>query len=94
MTIHITPLLLGWTCCMVETMLLTGFPLDAGHRRSGVLFGLAAVVFTCMTLPDYALGLRTGFSDLLILIGLALWCGEAAFALLRNRVQEESRIEE
>ena len=87
--IHITPLLLAWTCCMVETMLLTGFPLGAGHRRSGVLFGLTAAVFTCMAIPDYILGLQTGLPDLLILLGLTLWCGTAGFELLRKQVQEE-----
>lgn len=91
--IHITPLLLAWTCCMVETMLLSGFPLGAGHRRSGVLFGLAAGVFACMAVPDYLLGLQSGLPDLLTLLGLALWCAEAAFALLRDRVQTETQPE-
>lgn len=91
--IHIAPLLLAWTCCMVEMMLLTGFPLRAGHRRSGALFGLAAGVFTCMSIPDYVLGLRSGLPDLLSLLGLALWCAEAAFALLRKPVQEEAPAE-
>lgn len=89
MTIHIAPLLLAWTCGMVEMMLLTGFPLGAGHRRSGVLFGLAAGVFTCMAVPDYILGWQTGLSDLLTLLGVSLWCAEAAFSLLRRQVQEE-----
>ncbi len=87
--IHVIPLLLAWTCCMVETMLLTGFPLNAGHRRSGVLFGLAAAVFACMLLPDYLLGLRTDLPDLLTLLGLVLWGVEAACSLLRKPVQEE-----
>ena len=91
--IHIAPLLLAWTCCMVETMLLTGFPLSAGHRRSGVLFGLAAGCFACMVIPDFVLGLQTGLPDLLTLLGLALWCVEAAFALLRDRVQTEAPAE-
>lgn len=87
--IRIAPLLLTWTCCMVETMLLTGFPLNAGHRRSGVLFGLAAAVFVCMLLPDYALGQRSDLPDLLSLLGLTLWGAEAACSLLRRDVQEE-----
>lgn len=91
--IHIAPLLLAWTCCMVETMLLTGFPLRAGHRRSGVLFGLAAGIFTCMAIPDHLLGLQTGLPDLLILLGLALWCAAAAFGLLRKQVQDEAPAE-
>ncbi len=89
MTIHIIPLLLAWTCCMVETMLLTGFPLKADHRRSAVLFGLAALGFGCMALPDYIIGQQTSLSELLTLLGLVLWCAEAAFALLRKRTQEE-----
>lgn len=91
--IHIAPLLLAWTCCMVETMLLSGFSLGAGHRRSGVLFGLGAGVFCCMALPDWILGLRTELPDLLILLGLALWCAEAGFSLTRREVQEEEPAE-
>lgn len=87
--IHIVPLLLTWTCCMVETMLLTGFPLNAGHRRSAVLFGLAGAVFACMLLPDCLLGLRKDLPDLLTLLGLVLWGAEAAVSLLRKPVQEE-----
>ena len=91
--IHIVPLLLAWTCCMVEMMLLTGFPLGAGHRRSGALFGLAAVVFTSMAIPDYILGLQAGLHDLLTLVGLALWGGAAALELLRKQVQTEAPAE-
>lgn len=89
LVIHVAPVLLAWTCFMVEMMLLSGFPLGAGHRRSAVLFGLAAGVFTCMTLPDYVLGDRAGLSELLSFLGLGLWCAVSAFALLRSRVQEE-----
>ena len=93
LTIHIAPLLLAWTCCMVEMMLLTGFPLDAGHRRSGVLFGLAAGVFACMAVPDFLFGQQIGLPDLLTLLGLALWCAAAAFELLRKQVQAEAPAE-
>lgn len=89
MVIHIAPPLLAWVCCMMETMLLTGFPLKAGHRRSGVLFGLAAGVFACMTLVDYLLGQKSGLSEVLILLGVALWCVTAALELLRPQVQAE-----
>ena len=91
--IHVVPLLLPWTCCMVETMLLTGFPLNAGHRRSGVLFGLAAAVFACMLLPDCLFGLRKDLPELLTLLGLVLWGAEAAGSLLRRDVQDEEAIE-
>ena len=90
--IHIIPLLLAWNFCMVETMLLTGFPLGAGHRRSTVLFGLAAAVFVCMLLPDYLLGQRTDLPDLLTLLGLALWGCEAGCSLLRESVQKQEVI--
>lgn len=90
MTIHIAPLLLAWTCAMVEMMLLTGFPLKAGHRRSAVLFGLATGVFACMSIPDYLFGLHSGLPELLTLLGLALWCAVAAVELLRRPVQEEA----
>lgn len=89
LVIHILPLLLAWTCCMVEMMLLMGFPLGAGHRRSGVLFGLATGCFTCMALPDFLLGLQSSLPELLPLLGLSLWCVAAALELLRKPVQEE-----
>lgn len=89
LVIHIVPVLLAWTCSMVEMMLLTGFPLKAGHRRSAVLFGLAAGCFACMAVPDYVLGLRTELPELLILLGLALWGVTAALELLRDEVQTE-----
>jgi hypothetical protein len=89
LVIHLVPVLLAWTCCMVEMMLLTGFPLKAGHRRSGVLFGLAAGIFACMTIPDYVLGLRTNLPELLTLLGLSVWCAAAALELLREQVQTE-----
>lgn len=91
--IRITPPLLAWVCCMVETMLLTGFPLKAGHRRSSVLFGLCAGIFTCMTMADYLLGQSADLSEALILLGLALWCVTAALELLRPQVQEEPAAE-
>ena len=93
MVIHVAPILLAWTACMVEMMLLSGFSLGAGHRRSAVLFGLCAGVFTCMTLPDYLLGLRSGVPDLLTLLGLALWGAVSALELLRPAVQTETMPE-
>ena len=89
MVIHITPLLLAWTCAMVEMMLLTGFPLGAGHRRSAVLFGLAAGVFACMSVPDYFLRPGNSLQDLVLLLGAALWCAASAWELLRDEVQTE-----
>ena len=89
MVIHIAPLLLAWTCCMVETMLLTGFPLNAGHRRSAVLFGLAAGCFGCMSLPDWLFGRQSSLPELLLLAGVVLWCVMSALELLRRPVQRE-----
>ena len=95
LVIHILPMLLAWTCCMVEMMLLTGFSLGAGHRRSAVLFGVAAGIFACMALPDYLLGLRSDLPDLLTLLGLSAWGAGAASELLRDRVQTETaRVEQ
>ena len=37
--IHLTPTLLSFLCSLLSLMLLSGFPLGAGHRRSTVLFG-------------------------------------------------------
>ena len=89
LVIHITPLLLAWTCAMVEMMLLCGFPLEAGHRRSAVLFGLSTGVFACMSVPDYFLRLQDSLADLVLLLGVALWCADAGLELLRERVQTE-----
>lgn len=90
LVIHIAPVLLAWTCCMVEMMLLSGFSLGVGRRRSGALFGLCAGMFACTVVPDYALGMRTGLHDLLTLLGLAIWCAAAGFALLRDHGQTEA----
>lgn len=90
LVIHIAPVLLAWTCCMVEMMLLSGFSLRAGRRRSGALFGLSAGVFTCMVVPDYVLGVRNGLPDLLTLLGLALWCAAAGLELLRAPEQPKA----
>ena len=87
LVIHLVPVLLAWTCCMVEMMLLAGFSLNVGHRRSAVLFGLSAGMFTCMTLPDFFLTDWIGLPDMLTLLGLALWGFVAALELLRERSQ-------
>lgn len=89
MVIHIVPLLLTWTCCMVEMMLLSGFSLNVGHRRSSVLFGLSAGMFACMSIPDYILTKRLTMPDLLTVLGLAFWCVIAALELLRERTQSK-----
>ena len=88
MIIHIIPLLLAWVCCMVEMMLLTGFSLNVGHRRSGALFGLSAGVFVCMAIPDFFLSDRIALSDFLTVLGVAFWCVVAALELLRRRTQK------
>ena len=95
LVIHIVPVLLAWTCSMVEMMLLSGFSLNVGHRRSAVLFGLGAGMFTCMVLPDYFLTepARMTLPDLLTLLGVAFWCLIAALELLRHRTQREKKPE-
>lgn len=94
LVIHIAPLLLAWVCAMMQTMLLSGFSLKAGRRRSAVLFGLGTGCFTCMTAVDNVLGLRSELAELLILLGVALWCVTAALELLRPEVQNETAAEE
>ena len=89
LVIHIVPALLAWVCVMVELVLLPGFSLNAGHRRSGVLFGLAAGVFTLGVLPDLLLTKRGSLSEPLLLLGLGIWCVLPALALLRDVVQNE-----
>ena len=89
LVIHVVPSLLAWVCCMMEMMLLTGFSLNVGHRRSTVLFGLAAGVFACMAVPDYFLSRRITLPDLLTLLALGLWSVTYALELLRYRVQSE-----
>ena len=88
--IHIAPTLLSVLCSLICLALLAGFPLGAGHRRSTVLFGLAAGVFTLMAAPDHLTGLYGSPGELLILSGLALWNVLHAVGLLRPAVQEET----
>ena len=90
LVIEIIPFLLAFLCCMVSLMLLCGFPLKVGHRRSTVCFGLCAGIFALMGLPDVFLGRRAAAGDVLILLGLALWCVVHALQLLRDAVQEET----
>lgn len=94
LVIEFIPFLLAFLCCMVCLMLLTGFPLKVGHRRSTVCFGLCAGIFTVMELPDVFLGRRAATGDVLILLGLGLWCALHALQLLRASVQEETAPEE
>lgn len=89
LVIYVFPALLAWTCCMLEMMLLSGFSLNVGHRRSAILFGLSAGMFTCMTVPDFFLTDRLSLPDLLVLLGLALWGFVAALELLRERTQKK-----
>ncbi len=89
MIIDIVPQLLAMICAMLSCVLLTAFPLGAGHRRSTVLFSLMAFLFTVMSLPDYLIAIKTGLADLLIYSGLALWCATHACLLLRKQVQDE-----
>ena len=98
MVIYIVPVLFSWACCMVEMMLLSGFSLNVGHRRSAVLFGLGAGIFACMAVPDYFLTkqiplpdaflARMTLPDLLTILGLSLWCFVAALELMRRRAQK------
>lgn len=89
MIIDIVPQLLALICAMLSCVLLTAFPLGAGHRRSTVLFSLMTSLFTAMAVPDYLIAIKTGLADLLIYLGLALWCATHACLLLRKQVQDE-----
>lgn len=89
MIIDIVPQLLALICAMLGCVMLTAFPLGAGHRRSTVLFSLMIFLFTVMSLPDYLVAVKTGLADPLIFFGLALWCATHACLLLRARVQDE-----
>ena len=91
--IHIAPTLMAFLCDLLCVMLLSGFPLGAGHRRSTVLFGLGAAIFTVMLIPDHLSGLYGSLGDLLTLLGLGLWSLLHALALLRPSVQEETAPE-
>ncbi len=89
LVIRIAPTLMAVLCSLVCLMLLSGFPLGAGHRRSTVLFGLASGVFTLMAVPDHLTGLYGAKGELPVLLGPALWNVVHALALLRPEVQEE-----
>ena len=90
MIIDIFPLLLARICSMLCFVLLLGFPLNVGHRRSSVLWGLLAGIFTAMTAPDYLFGFREDLPELFIQLGLGLWCVTCAMLVLRPAVQEET----
>ena len=87
--IRIAPTLMAVLCDLLSLMLLSGFSLGAGHRRSTVLFGLAAGVFTLMSVPDHLTGLYGTVGELLALLGLAVWNVGHALGLLRPEVQQE-----
>ena len=92
LVIEIVPQLLALICSMVCVMLISGFALGVGHRRSSVSFGLCAGIFTLTALPDFLLrGLSAG--DLLICLGLGLWCAVHALRLLQPDVQNETAPE-
>lgn len=90
--IHLTPSLLAFLCDMMVMMLLSGYPLGAGHRRSIVVFGFGAGVFTLMVLVDYLTGLKAGFAELLGYLSLCLWSVSQAAAVLWARDAEVPEV--
>ncbi len=78
----IAPLALAAICFLLSTMLIAGFSLNVGRRRSTAVWGSMAVIFTAMCLPDFLLGVKSGVSVLLTWLGLALWCGYHAAMLV------------
>ena len=90
----LTPTFLAYLSSLAALMLLTGFPLKAGHRRSTAAFGLCAGVYTLMLLPDYLMGLCGSLAELLLLAGLGLWSLLHALRLLRPGIQAETAAPE
>ena len=62
------------------------------HATTSECTFLCLDVFTCMTAVDNVLGQRSELAELLILLGVALWCVTAALELLRPEVQNETEI--
>lgn len=73
--LDITPLALASICSLLGIVMIAGFSLRVGRRRSTALWCALSPVFTAMALPDYLMGAKSSRSILLIWLGLALWCG-------------------
>lgn len=93
LVIDILPSLLALICDMVGVMLIAGFALRVGHRRSTVLFGLCAGIFTLMALPDF-FAQRTPVGEALIYLGLGLWCAAHGLTVLKAAGRTPKRAEE
>ena len=88
MILDFAPMMLLLVSAAVASTLLPGFPLNAGHRRGAVYWGLVTGVLASMNLADQLLG-RRDIPDLAMSVALALWFVIHALQLLRAPVQEE-----
>lgn len=81
-------LLLAQVCGLLGLFHLAGFPLGFGSKRMSIFWAIGTVLFTATSLPDRLLRGTPALGELLLLIGLALFCGTHAVRLLRTPVQD------
>ena len=74
---------LALVCGMLAVLQISGFPLRFGRRRLTVFWCACAVMFSVMTLPDFFLSHAISLGELLIPVGLAIWCASHGMRLLR-----------
>lgn len=73
--LDIAPMALSALCFLLAVVMISGFSVSVGRRRSTGIWCAMAVICTAMILPDYLLGAKTDIHALLIWLGQALWCG-------------------
>lgn len=81
--------LLARVCGMLALFHISGFPLSAGRKRLTVFWSIGAVVFTGMMIPDIFLGGSITLGELLLQLGLTVWCAAHAALILRPSVQAQ-----
>lgn len=82
--LDIAPLALSAVCFLLGVVLIAGFSVLVGRRRSTAVWCSMAVIFTAMSLPDYLQGAKNDVFVLLSWLGLALWCGWHAVMLIAD----------
>lgn len=85
--------LLSQVCGMLALLHISAFPISYGRRRMTVFWSACTVVFTATLLPDLLIAKTITLGELMIPLGVAIWCGSHALRLLQSE-QEETPPEE
>ena len=78
---------------MLAVLNVSGFPICYGRKRMTVFWCGICVMFSVMTLPDFFLSRAISLGELLIPLGLAIWCGSHALRILKAEVKTERPAE-